>query len=41
MPIPYGTARCDTEPEGPPELFGDLDGEEVRFPSTPSTSPAC
>jgi hypothetical protein len=34
MPIPYGTARCDTEPEGPPELVAVIDGEEVRVPLT-------
>lgn len=34
MPIRYGTARCDTEPEGPPELVAVIDGEEVRVPLT-------
>lgn len=34
MPIPFGAARCDTEPEGPPELVAVIDGEEVRVALT-------
>ncbi|HET6773274.1 MAG TPA: hypothetical protein VFH36_08180 [Acidimicrobiales bacterium] len=30
VPLPFGTARCDTVAEAPAELVTDVDGEEVR-----------
>ena len=32
MPIPFGTAVCDPEDDGPAELVAVVDGEEVRMP---------
>jgi len=34
MPIPFGTALCDGEADGPAELVATVDGDEVRVPLT-------
>jgi hypothetical protein len=32
LPLPFGTADCDGEADGPAELVADIDGDEVRIP---------
>jgi hypothetical protein len=38
VPLPFGTARCTGEADGPAELVADIDGEEVRVPIDESPS---